>query len=550
MSVKKTCAPGNIIDSWHNIEWKRANRIVKKLQYRIAKATKEGRYNKVKSLQWILMHSLSAKVIAVRRVTENQGKRTPGIDGVTWCNPEEKLEAVRELNRKGYHPKALRRIYIPKKNGKKRPLSIPTMKDRAMQALYLQGLEPVSETLADENSYGFRKERSCADAIAKCFINLSKKCSPEWVLEGDIKGCFDNINHEWLMNHIPMDKEILRKWLKAGYIENGKSFLSESGTPQGGIISPALANMTLDGMENLLGKRFDSQKGKKVHIIRYADDFVITGESEELLEKEVKPIIEEFLKERGLELSEEKTRITHIDKGFDFLGMNLRKYKGKLLIKPSKENFNAIAKKIRDIISNHKTVKQSVLIKLINPLIRGWSNYHSGNVAKSAYNKLDSIIWEKLWQWCCRRHPNNGKRWIKKKYFKQEGSRNWIFKADTGETLLKALDTKIIRHIKIKGIYNPFDPSWEVYSEERAQKMMIKQVRHKKCLLAIWKAQNGRCPCCQGRITKETAWNIHHIVKRIDGGKDNISNLMLLHPDCHIQLHQKKNVAGSRLEGL
>jgi len=545
MSVKITCAPGNHRNNWHDINWKCAHRKVRKLQVRIAKATKEGRYNKVKSLQWILTHSYSAKVIAVKRVTENQGKVTAGVDGITWFNPELKITAVKELKRKGYRPLPLRRIYIPKKNGKKRALHIPSMKDRACQALYLLALEPVSETQGDNNSYGFRKERSTADAIGQCFNNLSRKSSPEWVLEGDISGCFDNINQEWLIKNIPTDKETLKKWLKAGYIEKGNLYPTEQGTPQGGIISPTLANMTLDGLEKELKGKFPAHRGKKVHLIRYADDFTVTGKSKKILEEEVKPLIEGFLKERGLELSSEKTRITHINEGFDFLGQNIRKYKGKLIIKPSKENFKAITKKIREVIDSHKAIKQSYLIQILNPLIRGWCNYHSGVVAGKAYGKLDTIIWEKLWQWCCRRHPNKGKRWIKDKYFKQIGSRKWVFKAKTGETLLKAGDTKIIRHIKIKGDYNPFDPNWEVYSEERFCKLLVKHIKHRKRFFNVWKAQNGKCPRCEERITEETGWNLHHIVRRVDGGTEVLSNLQLLPPDCHRQLHYGCNAAGS-----
>lgn len=544
MCVKKTCAPGNQTNSWYDIDWKKAHRMIRKLQVRIAKATKEGKYNKVKSLQWILTHSYSAKVIAVKRVTENQGKSTPGIDGITWSTPAIKLTSAKELKRRGYQPLPLRRIYVPKKKGK-RPLSIPVMKDRGMQALHLQALEPVSETLADNNSYGFRKERSTADAIGKCFINLARKCSSEWVLEGDIRGCFDNISKEWLIKNIPMDKEILRKWLEAGYVEKGKLFPTEKGTPQGGIVSPILANMTLDGLEKELKRKFPLKTGTKVHFIRYADDFLVTSKSKMLLEEEVKPLIEDFLKERGLELSQEKTRITHIDEGFDFLGQNVRKYKGKFLIKPSKENFKAITKKIRDVIAGNKAAKQSNLIQLLNPLIRGWCNYHSGIVAKEAYSKLDKVIWEKLWQWCYRRHPNKGKRWIKDKYFKHVGSRKWVFKAKSGEILLNAADTKIVRHIKIKGDYNPFDPEWEMYSEERLQKQMAKHLKHRERLLKIWKTQDGRCPCCEEKITTETGWDLHHIVKRMDGGTEELSNLKLLHPNCHKQLHYGNIVAGS-----
>lgn len=257
----------------------------------------------------------------------------------------------------------------------------------------------------------------------------------------------------------------------------------------------------------------------------------------------MRPVVENFLEERGLELSQEKTRITHIEDGFDFLGENIRKYKGKLLIKPSKENFKAITEKIRELISTHKTIKQSCLIQILNPIIRGWCNYHSCVVAKKAYSKLDKIIWEKLWQWCCRRHPNKGKRWIKTKYFKQIGSRKWVFMAKTGEILLKASDTKIVRHINIKGDYNPYAPEWEIYSEERLQKQMAKHLKNRERLLKIWKTQNSRCPCCEEKITTETGWNLHHIVKRMNGGTEVLSNLKLLHPNCHKQLHY--NIAGS-----
>ncbi len=541
----KTCASGNQKINWHNIDWKKAHCKVRKLQIRIAKATKQGRYNKVKTLQWILTHSYSAKVIAVKRVTENKGKNTPGIDGITWSSIKSKATAVNELRRKNYNPLPLRRIYIPKKNGKKRPLSIQTMRDRAMQTLYLQALEPVSESLADNNSYGFRKNRSTADAIGQCFIKLSRRNSPQWVLECDIEACFDNISHEWLIKNIPIDKEILKKWLKTGYVEKGKLFPTMDGTPQGGSISPTLANMALDGLEKELKERLPSKNNGKINLIRFADDIIVTGNSKEILEEEVKPVLENFLSKRGLKLSQSKTRITCIDEGFDFLGENIRKYKEKLLIKPSKENFKAISRKIREVISSNKAIKQSWLIRLINPLIRGWCNYHSGIVAKIAYGKLDTIVWKKLWQWCCRRHPKKSKRWIKAKYFKQVGDRNWVFKAKTGETLYKAADTRIIRHTKIRGEYNPFDPKWEVYLEGRFQKSMIKHLKNRKRLLKVWRIQKGRCPHCQERVTTETGWNLHHIIKRIDGGSNKLSNLKLLHPNCHRQLHYGNDVAGS-----
>ena len=294
------CAPSEL--AWHGINWADVLRQVRRLQARIVKATQEGRHNKVKALQWLLTHSFSGKALAVKRVTENQGKNTAGVDKVTWKTPGAKTNAIASMQRRGYSPRPLRRVLIPKKNGKTRPLGIPTMKDRAMQALYLLALEPVAETTADPNSYGFRPERSTADAGEQCFIALARKSSAEWVLEADIKGCFDNISHDWMIKNVLTDKLMLQKWLKAGYVFQNELFPTEAGTPQGGIASPALANMTLDGLEAMLSARFpkSKQSGLKMNMVRYADDFIIIGNSEEWLENEVKPAVVEFLAERGL----------------------------------------------------------------------------------------------------------------------------------------------------------------------------------------------------------------------------------------------------------
>lgn len=320
--IAASASPNKFID-WHSINWTECNKIVRSYQTRIVKATKEGRWGKVKALQRLLTHSFSGKAIAVKRVTENRGKRTPGVDKETWNTPNLKSRAIINLRKHGYNPSPLRRVYIPKANGKRRPLGIPTMKDRAMQALYKLALEPVAETTADKHMYGFRPERSTADAIQQCYAVLSCKRFAQWTLEADIEGCFNNISHEWLLNNIPMDKTILRKWLKAGYMEAGNIYPTESGTPQGGVISSIYANMTLNGLGKLLAekfpKRISSKKPKhKVNYIVYADDFIVTGKSKEQLESLVLPIIEQFLEERGLKLSRTKTRITHIDQGLDF----------------------------------------------------------------------------------------------------------------------------------------------------------------------------------------------------------------------------------------
>lgn len=338
---------------WKNIDWHKAEREVNRLQIRIVKATQQKDYNAVKRLQYLLTHSFYAKALAVKRVVTNDGRKTPGVDGVLWNTPAKKMKAVLSLTDKGYRARPLRRVYIEKKDKKKkRPLGIPTMYDRAMQALYALALEPVAETTADGKSFGFRKGRCAQDACEYLFNALSRKhISPKWVLEGDIKGCFDHISHDWLLANIPMDKNILKQFLKAGFIYQRELFPTEEGTPQGGIISPILANMTLDGIEKKLVERFHTnalgkvdlrfKNAHKVNFVRYADDFVVTAATPELA-LEAKELIREFLAERGLELSDEKTVVTNIDDGFDFLGWNFRKYNEKLIIKPSKKAVKAM----------------------------------------------------------------------------------------------------------------------------------------------------------------------------------------------------------------
>lgn len=534
------CAPFDM--TWNGISWIDVQRQVRRLQARIVKATQVGRHNKVKALQWLLTHSFSGKALAVKRVTENKGRNTPGVDKITWKTPEAKINAIASMKRRGYSPLPLRRVLIPKKNGKTRPLGIPVMKCRAMQALHLLALEPVAETTADLNSYGFRPERSTADAGKQCFNSLAQKTSAEWVLEADIKGCFDNISHNWMIANIPTDKAVLKKWLKAGFVYQNELFPTDAGTPQGGIISPVLANMALDGLESMLAEKFPNAKrtGRKMNMVRYADDFIITGNSKEWLEHEVKPVVVELLAERGLVLSPEKTKITHIREGFDFLGWNIRKYHDKLLMKPSKANVKAHLDKIREVINGNKTAKQANLIRLLNPVLRGWANYHSHVVAKKAFDKVDTYVWSMLWQWATRRHPTKGNRWIKEKYFKTRGTRSWVFaateKQEDGKSrefiLLKESDTPIQRHIKIKADANPHDPQWERYFESRWGKKMLNSARGRAKLYRVWLRQDGMCPTCQEPITKGIPWDVRHVVKKADGGTDAASNLKMHHLNC------------------
>jgi RNA-directed DNA polymerase len=486
MNPSKRCALKAFATAWNFIPWDKVKRIVRSLQRRIAKAISEGYRNKARSLQWLLTHSHAAKLLAVKRVTENKGKNTPGVDGVLWKSPTQKLKAAKSLSRKGYIAKPLRRVYILKKNGKQRPLGIPTMKDRAMQALFLSALDPVSETTADNASYGFRLKRSCHDAIERCYIHLARKDSATWVLEGDIKGCFDHISHDWILKNILIDKQIITKWLKAGYIEKNRLFNTEEGTPQGGIISPTLANMVLDGLEAAIysgvGTRVRKDGCKrnnhKIHFIRYADDFIVTGANEEVLINVVKPIIVNFLSERGLTLSETKTKITSVFDGFDFLGQNIKKYSnGKLLIKPSKDNFKSVLTKIKQLIKWHWGSTTVNLLRTVNPIITGWTNYHRHIAAYKSFSKLDMYIWLNIWKWAKRRHSKKDHYWIVDKYFKHTHKRKWQFfgTLDNGvEIFLKhACNTHIKRHVLINGKANPYSKQWDKYYYHRYTRKFV-----------------------------------------------------------------------------
>lgn len=461
--------------TWHQINWNKVEGQVRRLQMRIAKATQQGNHGKAKSLQWILTHSKAAKLLAVKRVTSNKGAKTPGVDGILWKTSSDKLQAVKALRRRGYQPQPLRRLYIPKKNGKERPLGIPTMADRAMQALYLLALEPIAEVTADRHSYGFRPKRSAADAIDQCFLVLARKNAAQWVLEADIKGCFDEISHKWMQQNIPLDIRMLSSWLKSGYVKDNTLYRTETGTPQGGIISPTLANMTLDGLANVIKKATAGQA--KINMVRYADDFIITGDSKEILENKVLPAITQFLLERGLTLSREKTLITHINQGFDFLGFNIRKYNGKLLIKPSKKSVKALLNDMRTIIKSNPTIKTESLIRLLNPKLRGWANYYRFVVSKAVFTKIDEAIFQSLCRWTRRRHPHKNAQWLRDKYFCHPAIETWHFHArivsnDSHLALLRLFHlakVKIKRHVKIKADATPYDKAFHDYFCKRSK---------------------------------------------------------------------------------
>jgi RNA-directed DNA polymerase len=514
-----TGAPSHPENEWHDINWRQVNQEVRRLQARIVKATQENRWGKVKALQRLLTRSFSGRALAVRRVTENKGKWAPGVDREIWDTPQKKVEAIYRLRQHGYKAQPLRRVYIDKSSGNgKRPLGIPCMIDRAFQMLYKFALDPSAETTGDPNSYGFRLGRSTADAIGRCFTVLSRKTAATWILEADIRACFDTINHD----------------------------------SQGSPISPVIANLTLDGMEELLKKQAPRKSAKgtssKVHLIRFADDFIVTGNSYEILAQHVVPILKSFLQERGLELSTEKTQITHIEDGFDFLGQSVRKYSGKLLIKPAHKNLKAVLTKIRTIIKANKQAPAGDLIIQLNPIIKGWARYHRHVVSKRTFNKVDDALFKALWRWARRRHRNKSNKWIMQKYFRPTPEHQWRFYGSGSDKngkptmiyLALAMNVPIQRHIKVKSEANPHDPQWEQYFEKRLDRHMLDKLWGRQHLRSLWLAQEGVCPICQQKITDVTGWARHHLVWRSHGGDNTLANLILVHPTCHTQIHSRR----------
>lgn len=523
---------------WKSIDWKKAEAEVSRLQARIAKATQEKKWNTVKRLQYLLSHSYYAKALAVRKVTTNKGKHTPGIDKELWNTPAVKMRNVLILTDKGYKAKPLRRVFIEKPGKKKkRPLGIPCMYDRAMQALYALALDPVSETTADEKSFGFRRGRSAQDACEYIFTALSRRTSPEWVLEGDIKGCFDHISHDWLIDHIPMDKSVLKQFLKAGFVFQNELFPTDEGTPQGGVISPILANMALDGMQKVLSDRFHTNRlGKidlrfknahKVNLVRYADDFIVTAATKEIAE-EAKEIIRGFLCTRGLELSEEKTLITHVDDGFDMLGWTFRRFKEKLIVKPSKKSVKALNASLHNtVLERGKAWRQEDLIRVLNRQLRGWANYHQSVCAKDAFSRTDHILYEMLWRWAKRRHPKKNRKWITANYWYSKGLRNWVFSTKNAE-LIRLGEVPIIRHTKVRMSANPYLDS-EYFIQRKIQNGMKRlSGRFKK----IWRNQNGCCYHCGQPMEISDEREIFYKIPKSMGGKDDVPNMAYVHKYC------------------
>jgi RNA-directed DNA polymerase len=548
-------------NNWNEIDWKTVEIAVFKLQKRIFRASQAGNVKLVHRLQRLLTNSYYGKLWATRKVTQdNQGKKTAGVDGVKSLTPKQRLEMVKNLKLKD-KSKPTRRVWIPKPNGEKRPLGIPTIYERVVQCLVKLALEPEWESCFEGNSYGFRPGRSCHDAIQAIFNQI--RYMPKYVLDADISKCFDKIDHKKLLTKLesyPKLRNQVKAWLKSGVIDDNQLFSTEEGTPQGGVVSPLLANIALHGMELEIKKFARTWKGNKnnneqsVSLIRYADDFVILHKNLDIVLK-CKEIIENWLVDIGLELKPSKTKVSHTLKqhngnvGFDFLGFTIRQFptgshhsgkssNGQLLgfktiIKPSKQKIRLHIKKLGEVIRAHKSAPQVALIKKLNPIIKGWSNYYSSVCSKEEFSYCDHILYQQLKRWAQRRHPTKSKKWVKNKYWHTVGNRNWVFgiKYKEGNNLFELTEhqkTPITRHVKVKGDASPFDGNLTYWSSRMG---VHPEVSTK--VATLLKKQKGKCTHCGLTFRDGEKLEIDHIIPKSKKGKNSYDNLQLLHRHCH-----------------
>lgn len=533
--------------AWSDIDWAAAEAAVRRLQDRIYRAAAAGNRRQEKNLQKLLVRSRSAKRLAVRRVTQqNAGRNTPGVDGLVCRTPESRMRLADGLSLRDHRPQPVRRVHIPKSDGRMRPLGIPTIRERALQMLVKMALEPEWETRFETNSYGFRPERCTMDAIVALHTTLAPTGASEWVLDADIAGCFDNLGHQPLLARLPVFTTTIRGWLKAGTVELGTWKPTTTGVPQGGPLSPLLANVALDGMERLFGAedkqgrhiRPNDRRGanRGISLVRYADDLVVTAPTREVLETYVVPKLSSFLAERGLQLSEAKTRIVHIDGGFDFLGFSVRRFRGVVLTRPQKEKVVQHLRTIYDYLHRHRQATPSRIIGDLGPVIRGWANYYRHGASKHTFHSADYHVQAKLWRWAKRRHPTKTASWIRSRYFDSR----WNF-VDGQEALARHDKVTVTRHRKVQGKRSPLNPDDRDYWELRKQRRLAETLRSPE-RWALLRRQDCKCAMCGVRFDPDEDIPFideHHIIPRCHGGTDQPDNLQLVHRWCHHAHHTR-----------
>jgi RNA-directed DNA polymerase len=562
--------PEDDSQDWHSVSWATEERAVRRLRQRIFKASQDGDLKKVRNLQKLMLRSRSNTLVSVRRVTQqNAGRNTAGVDGEVILTPGGRSRLAREIQEsRTCWPKPVKRVYIPKSNGKQRPLGIPVVRDRVHQMRVKNALEPEWEARFESRSYGFRPGRSCHDAIESIFMmTRGRRTERRWVLDADLSAAFDRIHHDRLLETIgtfPARGQV-NGWMKAGVLEAGRWAPTEEGTPQGGVISPLLLNIALHGMEEAAGVRYREHKGREPGaapgtpvLVRYADDFVVLTHTEDQA-REARQKLELWLEPRGLRFNEEKTSVVHVDEGFDFLGFNVRRNGSQVIIKPSKEAVRRIRERLRTEVKGLQGSNAAAVLRQLSPIVRGWATYYRGVVSKETFGTLDYYVWKLLFKWTRRSHPRKPKRWVMRHYFGRfDKSREdqWVFgEISTGTYLHKFSWTPITRHVMVKGKASPDDPALQDYWAKRRQKKAPPVMGRTSLYLAY--RQKGLCPLCDetlitgaeyepdnprewidwfAAVTKRL--HKHHFVYRRNGGGDGLENLRLVHADCHRQHHE------------
>ncbi len=546
-------SPAARIEAWRNLPWKKFQRTVFRLQKRIYRAASRGDKRTVRNLQRLLLCSSAARHLAVRQVTqENQGKKTPGVDGVASLPPSKRVALAEDLRDLGRKPMPVRRLYIPKTNGEKRPLGIPTLRDRAMQALVKGVLEPQWEAQFEANSYGFRPGRSAHDAIGAIYLSINQ--TPKYVLDADIEHCFDRIDHRYLLDKLdtfPRLRRLVRGWLKARIVDRGEWLFPEAGTPQGGVLSPLLANVALHGLEEALVGSIPRRKDGlnwSPTVVRYADDFVILHRDLDTL-SQLKQRAQRWLGRVGLRLKPNKTHLTHTLRphhgrvGFDFLGFNVRQHRVgqhrsgkdaqgnrlgfKTIITPSKAAQRRHRRRLAEIVKKYRGAHQEGLRKELQAQISGWCQYYSHVVSRKVFACLERYLFWLLKRWARHRHPTKGWHWRVKRYWTIQ-DRRWYF--GKARFLKTHIDFKIKRHAKVQGQRSPYDGDWTYWGYRLRAYAGVSRIKG-----LLLKKQTGRCDCCGLYFRVEDLLEVHHR----DGERKNnrLANLALLHARCHHARH-------------